>query len=564
MKSRAILLYWLLLLVPTLGAGLVMLRLLRHEGQRLALAESAALQNKARVMADEIALSVGEAREGLIETLRAVPTANLDLGDWARANPLIRNAFIWDAAQRRLLFPDEHNGLTGEQAGFIRRYADLFTARTPWPAPPAGEVQTPVVSARQQIRQLTKADYGQGARPIAPGATALPQPSAMPDSVGSSDHGWLPWYWQDELHLLGWLRSEDGHRIWGVEIEMAALLSRIAAAFAEKPANGLVYAILDGNGNVFAQRGETEIAAGMIPRAVASLSPELPHWQVAIYGSAPAATGRGFALVSALLVGAFLAATLSGGTLLLWQARRNLREAMQRTSFVSNVSHELKTPLTTIRMYAEMLAEGRVATEAKRRGYLEVITRESERLTRLVSNVLDFSRLEQGRKNYRVERLDVAAAALEVLNSQADRLQEAGLALTTEFPDAPAFARLDRDAFSQCVLNLTDNAIKYAPGGGKLRVRLRGGGSSGAAPDPNTGSAWMLEIEDAGPGVPVAHRARLFGQFHRVDDSLTAKVAGFGLGLSISRRLLRDQGGDLVYEEAVGGGAKFVMILPGA
>jgi two-component system, OmpR family, phosphate regulon sensor histidine kinase PhoR len=193
-----------------------------------------------------------------------------------------------------------------------------------------------------------------------------------------------------------------------------------------------------------------------------------------------------------------------------------------------------------------------------------VITRESQRLTRLVGNVLDFSRLEQGRMKYRLERLDIAATTLEVLGSQADRLREAGLALTTEFPEAPAFARLDRDAFSQCLLNLTDNAVKYAPSGGKLRVRLRASGRPGPARDPNAAPAWALEIEDAGPGVPAAHRAKLFAQFHRVDDSLTAKVAGFGLGLSISRRLLRDQGGDLEYEAAAGGGAKFLMILPGA
>jgi signal transduction histidine kinase len=290
----------------------------------------------------------------------------------------------------------------------------------------------------------------------------------------------------------------------------------------------------------------------MKPRVTVSLSPQLPHWQLAIYGSSPAVAARSFALVSTLLVGVFVIAILSGGSLLMWQARRNMLEAQQRTSFVANVSHELKTPLTTIRMYSEMMAEGRVTAEEKRRSYLETITRETQRLTRLINNVLDFSRLEQGKKKYQTERLDIAAVTREVLDSQADRLREAGLVLTTELPDEPCFAKLDRDALAQCLLNLVDNAIKYAATGCKLTVQLR-----------KSDANWRLVVEDAGTGVPTAHRAKLFEQFHRADDSLTAKVAGFGLGLSISRRLLRDQGGELLYEHVESGGARFIMVLPG-
>jgi len=569
MKSRAIILYWLLLLVPTLGAGLFMLQLLRNEGERLALTESAALQGKARVMADEIALSIEEAKDGLIAALREIPADDSggSLRDWERENPLIRNVFVWNTAQKRLVFPSEQNGLTGEQAGFVRRYDDLFAGRAPWPAAVAVDDRQQLASARQQIRALTKADYAINKK-MAMAQSQMPDQEITQPSPGP-DNGWLAWYWQDKLHLLGWLRSADGLRVSGVEIEMAALLSRIAAGFSGRPANGYVNAIIDGNGHVFAQRGGTEITRDMTPRVTVSLSPQLPHWQVAIFGTPPAAAARSFALVSALLVGVFVIAILSGGSLLLWQARRNLLEAQQRTSFVSNVSHELKTPLTTIRMYSEMLADGRVPTDEKRRGYLDVITRESQRLTRLVNNVLDFSRLEQGRKRYQSERLDIADVAHEVLESQADRLREAGMNLSTEFPDEPAYARLDRDAFSQCLLNLVDNAIKYASGGGKLAVRLWRDSVPPAATGPSLEGgtpplhAWRLAIEDAGPGIPSACREKLFQQFHRADDSLTAKVAGFGLGLSISRRLLRDQGGNLFFEPADSGGARFVMVLPG-
>lgn len=544
MKSRAILLYWLLLLAPTLGAGVFMLRLLRHEGERLAMAETAAVQNRARVMADEIALLVDDTRDGLMETLRALPPAKIadSLRAWEDANPLVRNVFVWDDTARRLVLPDADTGVTSEQTGFIRRYGELFSGRSLWPTQPPAEDRQIAQSPRQQIRLLTKNS----------------QPQAdMTQSEAAPAQGWLTWFWEDQLHLLGWQRTADGRSVCGVEIEMEALLSRIAAGFAEKPAADLVYALLDANGRVFVQRGSREIASNEMARAAVPVGPQLPHWQVAVYGPAPRAAAGGFAAVSALLVGVFVVAILSGGSLLMWQARRNLREAQQRTSFVSHVSHELKTPLTTIRMYAEMLAEGRVSAEEKRRTYLETITRESQRLTRLVNNVLDFSRLEQGRKKYQAERLDVVAAVREVLDSQADRLREAGLELAEELPEEPAFARLDRDAFSQCLLNLVDNAIKYAATGGKLVVRLARSGGTPAA------DAWTLAVEDAGPGIPAAHRAKLFEQFQRADESLTAKVAGFGLGLSISRRLLRDQGGELTFEPSAGGGARFVMQLPG-
>lgn len=550
MKSRAIIPYGLLLLVPTLGAGCFMFHLLKHESERLAMAETAALQNKARVMADEIALSVDEAKDGLMASLRELSTEDLPgaLGAWSEVNPLIRNVFIWDLGQKRLILPDAVQGITSEQAEFTRRYEPFFGGGEEFRAAPASDTQQ-AASTRQQLRQISKSDYNV-------------KQAAAPAGTVERTEGWLSLYIGDEqLHLLGWQRDEQLKRVYGLEIEMAALLGRIVAGFAEKPPAGQLYAILDGNGHPFAQRTDGSPAAddkGYRTVASVSLSPQLPHWQVAIQTRNQPAGRTGYAAMLSLVAVALVMSILAGGSVLLWQARRNLLEAQQRTSFVANVSHELKTPLTTIRMYAEMLAEGRIAAEEKRRGYLETMVRESQRLTRLVNNVLDFSRLEQGRKKYQTERLDLAAAAHEVLASQADRLHEAGLTLATEFPDTPAPARLDRDAFSQCLLNLVDNAIKYA-NRGTLAVRLAAG-HHGTSPHL---LVWRLEVEDEGPGIPGAHRGKLFEQFHRADDSLTAKVAGFGLGLSISRRLLRDQGGDLVYEAAPSGGARFVLIIPG-
>jgi signal transduction histidine kinase len=202
-------------------------------------------------------------------------------------------------------------------------------------------------------------------------------------------------------------------------------------------------------------------------------------------------------------------------------------------------------------MYAELLAEGRVQDPGKVKSYLGVMIKETERLTRLVNNVLDFSRIEQGRRRYNLERVDAAALANEVLDGQAPRLQEAGLALETTGLDAPAPVRIDRDALAQILLNLLDNAVKYGAAGGRLTVAL-----------DRDGARTRIRVEDYGPGIATVHRGRLFEPFHRADDSLTSTHPGTGLGLSISRRMLRDMGGDLCYEPAPGGGARFTLELP--
>ncbi len=277
----------------------------------------------------------------------------------------------------------------------------------------------------------------------------------------------------------------------------------------------------------------------------------LPGWRVtaghaADYaGSAPSNVFAFGAALIALLVFFILAA----GGLLVRQARRSEQEAVLKTSFVANVSHELKTPLTTIRLYADLLAQGRVRDEAKRTAYLETIGNETQRLARLVGNVLDFSRLEQGKKKYERVEFDLAAELRRLVEVHGPRLAEAGLALSVEAADTLPVAT-DRDAVEQIVLNMLDNACKYAAEGGEVLLAVE-----------NTQAGARVTVADRGPGVPVEQRERIFEKFHRVDDRLTAAQGGAGLGLSIARQLARGLGGDLVCHAREGGGAEFVFTL---
>jgi signal transduction histidine kinase len=314
------------------------------------------------------------------------------------------------------------------------------------------------------------------------------------------------------------------------------------------------YALRDDQGRVLHQAGAVPAATAAVVR-VPLAAALLPGWDVAAFlPAAPpdSASSTVFLGVSVLLVGIFVAAILSGGGLLLRQARRSEEEAAQKTSFVANVSHEFKTPLTTIRLYAELLEQGRVRDASQGGEYLRTIGRETQRLARLVNNVLDFSRLEQGRKKFQRETLDLSATLAQLLDAHAPRLAEGGLELKRKLPVEAVSVLTDRDAVEQIVLNLLDNACKYAAEGREVSVALRlreGGGAE-------------ISVGDRGPGVPVAHRERIFEKFHRVDETLTAEKGGAGLGLSIARQLARGLGGELRYEPREGGGAEFIFELP--
>ena len=189
--------------------------------------------------------------------------------------------------------------------------------------------------------------------------------------------------------------------------------------------------------------------------------------------------------------------------------------------------------------------------EEKKTHYLHVIVDETRRLSRLVNNLLDFGRLEQGRKHYNIEDINLTEFIREVLDVHGMCIRNDDLAMYTDIPETQCLVRTDRDAAEQVFLNLVDNAMKYAAEGGELGIAL-----------VVTDAECELRIMDRGPGVPVPHRRKIFEKFHRVDESLTARKPGSGLGLSIARRLMQDLGGNVHYEPRPGGGSSFVVTFP--
>lgn len=545
MKRRVIILYWLLLLVPTVVISVATVRLLRHEQERMTLQRERVLTARAEVTADHIRLAIRDVEEELLAELRRLdaPDPVPNLVDWQRRHPLIRNVYVW-SPKAGLIYPATDATATREERSLAARYAPLFDGRVAWR----------VASGYGSAETAGEAESRTSTMPG--GRSSFRSWAAYGDSAASAPEagGWIPWFDGNRLGLLSWVeRSNDG-LVYGLEIEFAALLAQVMGLFPDNPGD-MTLALFDDAGRLAHQVGAARtMDAGAEPAAVISLAPEWPHWEIRAYeaGAATGASPRAFLTLGLLVLGVFVVSILAGGALLTGQAVRNARDAVRKTTFVSNVSHELKTPLTSIRMYAELLSENRVSDETKRSHYLQVIVAEAQRLARLVNNMLDFSRLEQGRKRYRVEPLDAAVFLREFADAHRLRLQQAGMDMTIDIPDGPIRIMADRDALEQTLLNLVDNAVKYAGKGGTLDVTLE-----------DAGAEVRIHVKDRGPGVPEAHRERIFEKFHRVDDTLTSEQPGSGLGLTLARSLMRGVGGDVVYRPREGGGSDFVVSLGG-
>jgi signal transduction histidine kinase len=230
---------------------------------------------------------------------------------------------------------------------------------------------------------------------------------------------------------------------------------------------------------------------------------------------------------------------------------RELALAKLKSDFVSNVSHELRTPLALIRLYSETLELGRIATPAKQHEYHEIIRKESERLSALINNILDFSRIEAGKKEYNFRETDVADLVRSTLESYRYDIEQNGFQFEQTIDDDLPQLQVDREAIARSLLNLVNNAVKYSATEKYLRIGLyRSNGSVN------------LEVVDHGIGIPASEQPKIFEKFYRVGDPLVHNTKGSGLGLSLVRHIVRAHNGDVTVESTPGKGSKFVITLP--
>jgi signal transduction histidine kinase len=267
-------------------------------------------------------------------------------------------------------------------------------------------------------------------------------------------------------------------------------------------------------------------------------------------GTTLAALGQHFMHTSFLTLGG-LSFLLAGGIFLTYRnVSKELAVARLKSDFVSNVSHELRTPLALIRLYAETLELGRLTSPDKHQEYYSIIRKESERLTTLINNILDFSRIEAGRKEYEFRETDMRDLVRNTLESYRYQIEQHGFTLEENVAEVPPL-KVDREAMARSLVNLVNNALKYSQDRKYIGVNLY-----------RENGCVKLEVIDHGIGIPAGEQTKIFEKFYRVGDPLVHNTKGSGLGLSLVQHIARAHGGDIAVNSTPGAGSKFTIMLP--
>jgi signal transduction histidine kinase len=361
--------------------------------------------------------------------------------------------------------------------------------------------------------------------------------------------------------LLASFLPLDTKIMLGILLDPQALANGLFPPDSGKPEleEGLSVAIVDGSGKVVVGQGLVSPEASEKSRDpqlvfTGAFTDSFPPWAIDIYRSGIGEAERQFRLrrtIYVLSLAAVIGALFFGGFLAIRSTAKELRLAKLKSDFTATVSHEFRTPLTSIRYMAELLQRGRVRDEARKQQYYETITAESERLSRLVENLLDFSKIEAGMKEYRLEEADIAALAADVAGRFRQQAAFKDFTLETEIADNLPFIRADKDALGRAVLNLLDNAVKYSGGNPRVTLRVWSGEE-----------AVNFQVEDHGIGIGKSEQKKIFEKFYRSESALESDVKGSGIGLPLVEHVVRAHGGKVLLESEPGKGTRVTIRLP--
>jgi signal transduction histidine kinase len=363
--------------------------------------------------------------------------------------------------------------------------------------------------------------------------------------------GWHSWYWDEGINLIFWRHDSSGRTI-GVELSRIVLLAEIvgdlpSTSETEKDGFSDRVSLVDASKREVYAFGKLAPDDNAEPQIRLALEPPLGAWSLRYFSAKPK---FGKSLLFNLLLGlAAIGLTVIGlGFWVFRESGREIREATQRVSFVNQVSHELKTPLTNIRMYAELLGEHLEDTDEKTLRHLEVIISESQRLSRLIGNVLNYGRSRRGQLQVRPSPGQIDDVVERVVEQFRPSLSSRGIEIDSSL-NAKTQGNFDADAIEQILSNLLGNVEKYAGRGKTVKIK-----------SDQTDQKTTVSVTDNGPGIPAGATKKIFTPFYRVSGKVTEGVSGTGIGLAISRDLARLSGGDLLLEPTQGG-ACFVLSL---
>lgn len=425
-----------------------------------------------------------------------------------------------------LIFPSERMQLSQSEKLFLQRTKKIWKGKL-----------IPVKHSRSHKKQHTnisrnKAKDSSDNIPFVNGGNN--------EGVAIPDSGWITWFWESGIHLIYWIRLDDG-RIFGAELDRSDLIADIIAELPEtdpfrKDNVSERVILVDVSDKAVYQWGTHEIEKDINPAAVYPLSFPLNTWKLKFYPDDATDTAE-FAKSSIFNLSIMLSVI---GIIFIFMAvyfyrenSREIREAATRVSFVNRVSHELKTPLTNIRMYAELLNSQIEDMGKKEKRQLAIITSESERLSRLITNVLTFSKEQKNKLQIRKKEGSID----EIINHTVERfssvLKEVGVELSTSL-NSENIVNIDSDILEQILINLLSNIEKYAASGGSANIATK-----------LEGNTAIIIVSDAGQGISAKLANSIFQPFYRIDNKLSEGTSGTGIGLNIARELARKHGGDI-------------------
>jgi len=280
----------------------------------------------------------------------------------------------------------------------------------------------------------------------------------------------------------------------------------------------------------------------------------LPQWKLLLSENKPGfiatllTAGSGIYLVIFILIALLM---VLGFLFTLYTLNEELRLNKMKSEFISNVSHELKSPLTSIRMMTEMLHQKRVQTEERKSTYYSVMMEESERLSHLIDNILDFSRMEDERKKYNFIDLDMDDLLLKFVESLRESIQEAKFNIRYSCPDQVPIIKADKNALLQVVYNLVDNAIKFSGTSRNIDIKLF-----------SKEDELLICVQDYGIGISSKDQKKIFDRFYRSEVSQQMGIKGSGIGLTIVKKIIEAHNGSLTLESKANEGSTFCVHLP--
>ena len=540
MKPRLLIIYMLLVLVPLATIAWLGGTLSRNEQAMMTIRFRELLTNKLNDVDTDIARLLEQRERELMEQPALSSLLPEALRERANTSSVVRHYFVLDG-RGDLVYPSPAGTLTSAETAFLDRTMSIWVN---------GEIPGPETETRnrnavsrqpQQVSQTTQ------------------QQVQAPKQPASTTKGWHAWYRGSGIGLIFWWRDTSG-TIVGAELNEMRLMADIIAMLPEawpdlsstdSPLPNGRIALTDSKEAVIYQWGGYLPKEGEAPQAQLALHPPLSSWCLKYYAPGDAvgmaySGGVWFNVLSGIVV---LAIALVGLSVYFYRENtRAMRDALQRVLFVNQVSHELKTPLTNIRMYAEILEEELGETDDAVSRRLGVIVSESQRLSRLINNVLTFGQDQRGMLKLHKTVGNVDDVLRDVVGRFDAALQARGIRVVFD-AGADGDAEFDRDALEQIMGNLLSNAEKYAAEGSSLDICSR-----------RDDGLITIRVADNGPGIPPHLHERVFDAFYRISDKLTDGVAGAGIGLTIARQLARLHGGDLTLEASTNG-ASFKVIL---